>query len=159
MFKYKFYKDKKVQRKSDEEIKNFVLSYENKKIYLTNKRLFFLCFKGDIDEINYLLEILSQKKQNKNDFDFIPLELLFKLIYLWISNIESALILTNKNEFQNMRKELNKILKEYYINSETNSEIKKLVRLIIIEGWNELVPTLDEQIFLFKDFYNFNKLS
>jgi hypothetical protein len=55
MFKYKYYKDKKVKRKSDEEIKNYVLSYENKKIYLTNKRIFFLGFKGDITEINYLL--------------------------------------------------------------------------------------------------------
>ena len=157
MFKYKHYKDKKVKRKSDEEIKNFVLSYENKKIYLTNKRIFFLSFKGDINEINYLLEILKRKKENKNDFDFITLELLFKLIYLWISNIESSLILTNKNEFKNMVKELNEILKEFYSNPERDNEIKKLIRLIILEGWNELNPTLEQQIFWFKDFYNFNK--
>jgi hypothetical protein len=111
MFKYKFYKDKKVKRKSDEEIKNYVLSYENKKIYLTNKRIFFLSFKGDINEINYLLEILSKKKENKNYLYFMSLELLFKLIYLWISNIESALILTNKNDFQNMIKELINLMK------------------------------------------------
>ena len=157
MFKYKFYKDKKVKRKSDEEIKNYVLSYENKKIYLTNKRIFFLSFKGDIDEINYLLEILSNKKQNKNYLDFIPLELVFKLIFIWISNIESALILTNKNEFQKMIKDLNNVLKEYYNDPQCNDEIKKLIRLIIIEGWNELNPNLENQIFWFKDFYNFNK--
>ena len=157
MFKYKYYKDKKVKRKTDEEIKNYVLSYENKKIYLTNKRIFFLSFKGDINEINYLLEILSKKKENKNYLDFMSLELLFKLIYLWISNIESALILTNKNDFQNMIKELNSVLKEYYCNSEAENEIKKLIRLIIIEGWNELNPTLEQQIFWFKDFYNYNK--
>ena len=157
MFKYKYYKDKKVKRKSDEEIKNFVLSYENKKIYLTNKRIFFLSFKGDINEINYLLEILKKKKENKNDYDFISMELLFKLIYLWISNIESSLILTNKKEFKNMIKELNQILKEFYSNPECDNEIKKLIRLIILEGWNELNPTLEQQIFWFKDFYNFNK--
>ena len=65
MFKYKYYKDKKVKRKTDEEIKNYLLSYQNKKIYLTNKRLFFLSFKGDINEINYLLEILRKKKKTK----------------------------------------------------------------------------------------------
>ena len=157
MFKYKYYKDKKVKRKSDEEIKNYVLSYENKKIYLTNKRIFFLGFKGDITEINYLLEILKKKKENKNYLDFITLEFLFKLIYIWISNIESALILTNKDEFQKMINDLNSILKEYYCNSESDNEIKKLIRLIIIEGWNELNPTIEQQIFWFKDFYNYNK--
>ena len=157
MFKYKYYKDKKVKRKSDEEIKNYVLSYQNKKIYLTNKRIFFLSFNGDINEINYLLEIIAKKRENKNYLDFISIELLFKLIYLWISNIESALILTNKNEFQKMIKDLNIVLKEFYNNSECNNEIKKLIRLIVLEGWNELNPTLEEQIYWFKDFYNFNK--
>ena len=157
MFKYKYYKDKKVKRKTDEEIKNYLLSYQNKKIYLTNKRLFFLSFKGDINEINYLLEILHKKKEDKNYLECISLELLFKLIYIWISNIENALILTNQSEFKKMIKDLNNILKEYYSISESDDKIKKLIRLIIIEGWNELNPTLEEQIFWFKDFYQLNK--
>ncbi len=157
MFSYKFYKDKKVEKDTDEHIKEYVLSYENKKIYLTNKRIFFLSFKGDIDEINYLLELLTKKKENENNFNFITIEFLFKLIYIWISNIESALILSKKIQFQNAIKELNKVLKEYYKNSENESKIKKLIRLIILEGWNELNPSLEDQIFWFKDFYNFNK--
>jgi hypothetical protein len=109
-------------------------------------------------DIYSLLVVLSSvSKILKTLFSFMSLELLFKLIYLWISNIESALILTNKNEFQKMIKDLNIVLKEFYNNSECNNEIKKLIRLIVLEGWNELNPTLEEQIYWFKDFYNFNK--
>ena len=58
MFKYKYPKEKG-QKKEDEtleeKIKEFVLGYVDKTIYLTNKRYFFLGMKGDLEEINYLI--------------------------------------------------------------------------------------------------------
>ena len=165
MFKYKYQKDKKGQKKEEEKtdekleekVKNYVMSFIDKRIYLTNKRIFFLSMKGDINEINYILELLLQKKQNNDYIDFISLELLFKLIYIWVTNIDITLILTNKKEFQEIINKLNSILKEYYKDNNLDNKIKSLIRLIILEGWNELVIDLEEQIYWFKDFYNYNK--
>ena len=161
MFKYIYEKDKKGQKKKDEtleeKIKEYVMSYINKKIYLTNKRIFFLSINGDISEISYLLELLNKKKEDNNYLDFISMELLFKLIYLWISNIDNTLLLTNKNEYLNEVNKLKTLLKEYYNDSNCDNKIKNLIRLIVIEGWNELAISIEEQIYWFKDFYNLNK--
>ena len=162
MFKYKYQKDKKGQikeenEKLDENIKSYALSYANKRIYLTNKRIFFLGIKGDLDEINYILEIMNKKRNNDNYIDFISKELLFKLIYLWISNIDNTLILTNKKEYKNEINELKNLLKEFYTDNSCDDKIKNLIRLIIIEGWNELATSIEEQIYWFKEFYSFNK--
>ena len=35
------------------------------------------------------------------------------------------------------------------------NSIKNLIRLIVIEGWNELSTSIEEQIYWFKDFYEF----
>ena len=161
MFKYNYPKDKKGQKKEDEkleeQIKDYVMSFADKTIYLSNKRFFFLAMKGDLEEINYILELLSKTKENSNFIDFISIELLFKLIYIWISNIDDTLILTDKEEYQKELKKLLAVLKEYYNDNKCEQKIKDLIKLIIIEGWNELAVSIEEQIYWLKDFYKYNK--
>ena len=92
--------------------------------------------KGDIDEIKYIIELLNNKKENNN-------------------NIEC--IFTDKVEYQNELNKLKNILKEYYTNNNCDIKIKNLIKLIIIEGWNELTTSIEDKIYWFKDFYEFNK--
>ena len=68
----------------------------------------------------------SNENSNEN-CNVDSLEFYLKLIYLWMSNCNDALILTKKSKFLEKITNLNNLLKKLFFNEKTSEKIKEII--------------------------------